>query len=172
MWFFIIIAAAVVAADQLTKILVMNFLELGERIEVIPGVFNFTYILNDGMAFGLLDEHRWIFMSISVAAIAALIYYLWRYKPESKLAVVAMALIAGGGIGNMIDRLFYGPSFGNGAVVDFLDFCAFGELWKWIFNVADACVCVGAGLCIFYLIKDMVKTAKEEKAKENEKENA
>ena len=66
---------------------------------------------------------------------------------------------------NMIDRLFYGESFANGAVVDFIDFCAFPNVWKYIFNVADACVCVGAGIIMLYLIMDIARTSKEEKNK-------
>lgn len=163
MWIFIVVAASVVALDQLTKIIVMNTMVLGEKIAVIPGVFNFTYILNDGMAFGLLDDQRWIFLSISVVSIAAIVFYIFKYKPTEKLGLWGLSLIVGGGVGNMIDRLFYGETFGNGAVVDFLDFCAFGELWKWIFNVADAAVCVGAGLVILYLVMDIIKTSKEEK---------
>ena len=71
----------------------------------------------------------------------------------------------------MIDRLFYGESFGNGSVVDFVDFCAFPEVWKYIFNVADACVCIGAGLIMLYLVLDIARTSKEAKqsAKTGEK---
>jgi len=158
-----IIIAAVVALDQLTKIIVMNTMALGDSINIIPGVFRFIYILNDGMAFGLLDSQRWIFMVISVVAIAAIIFYMWKFKPESKVALWGMSLVIGGGVGNMIDRLFYGETFGNGSVVDFIDFCAFPELWKWIFNVADACVCIGAGLIMLYLVLDIVKTSKADK---------
>ena len=66
----------------------------------------------------------------------------------------------------MIDRLFYGDSFGNGTVVDFLDFCAFPKLWSWIFNVADAFVCVGAAILFVYLLIDIVN---EEKNKSKSK---
>ena len=164
MWIYMIIIAAVVALDQLTKVIVMNTMAFGESVELIPGVFRFTYILNDGMAFGLLDSQRWIFMSVSVLAIAAIIFYMWKYRPDNKMALWGMSLVIGGGVGNMIDRLFYGEGFGNGAVVDFLDFCAFPRVWKYIFNVADACVCIGAGLIMLYLVLDIVKTSKEEKA--------
>ena len=167
MWLYMIIIAAVVALDQITKVIVMNTMEFGDIVDVIPGVFRFTYILNDGMAFGLLDSQRWIFMSVSVVAIAAIIFYMWKYRPDNKVALWGMSLVIGGGIGNMIDRLFYGESFGNGAVVDFIDFCAFPDLWKWVFNVADACVCVGAGFIMLYLILDIVKTSK--KTEKNEK---
>ena len=74
-------------------------------------------------------------------------------------------MIIGGGIGNMIDRLFYGDSFGDGTVVDFLDFCAFPNLWSWIFNVADAFVCVGAAILFVYLLIEIIKEEKD-KAKQ------
>jgi signal peptidase II len=73
-------------------------------------------------------------------------------------------MIAGGGIGNMIDRTFNGETFGNGVVVDFIDFCAFPELWMWIFNVADMFVCVGVALAAFDIIYDEVKKYRQEKA--------
>lgn len=167
-----IVIAVVVALDQLTKLIVMNSMELFESIEVIPGVFRFTYILNDGMAFGLLDDKRWIFLLVSTLAIVAILYYMWKYRPDNKLALWGMSLVIGGGIGNMIDRLFYGESFANGAVVDFIDFCAFPNVWKYIFNVADACVCVGAGIIMLYLIMDIARTSKEEKNKAEDTENA
>ena len=167
-----IIIAAVVALDQITKVIVMNTMALHESVDVIPGVFRFTYILNDGMAFGLLDNARWIFLVVSTVAIASLIFYMWKYRPNNKLALFGMSLVIGGGIGNMIDRLFYGDVFANGAVVDFLDFCAFPDVWGWIFNVADASVCIGAGLIMLYFVMDIVKTAKEEKNKAEDTENA
>ncbi len=167
-----IVIAVAVALDQLTKFIVMNTMELYESIEVIPGVFRFTYILNDGMAFGLLDSQRWIFMVVSVVAIAAIIFYMWKYRPDSKVALWGLSLVIGGGVGNMIDRLFYGESFGNGSVVDFLDFCAFPEVWKYIFNVADACVCVGAGLIMLYLIMDIKNASKQQNANASAEKNA
>lgn len=163
MFVLIFIMVAVILVDQLTKQLVVHFLDLGESVDVVPGVFRFTYIQNRGAAFGMLDEHRWIFMIISTVAIVALLIYLLKFAPQNNLFKIALALIIGGGIGNMIDRVFLGY------VVDFLDFCAFPSLWKWIFNIADTSVCVGAGLVMLYLIIDIVKEAKKEKeSKENE----
>ena len=75
--------------------------------------------------------------------------------------MVSLGLIAGGGIGNMIDRVYLGY------VVDFLDFCAFPKLWMWIFNVADACVCIGAGMLALWMILDTIKEEKEKKLAEN-----
>ena len=94
-------------------------------------------------------------MIVSTVAIVLLIGYMFKFSEKSKLLRTGLSLIIGGGIGNMIDRVAYGY------VVDFLDFCAFPDLWMWVFNVADACVCVGAGIVVLYLIVDIVKESKK-----------
>ena len=154
----IIIIAAVVLADQLTKQLVVHFLDRSEPFDVISGIFRFTYVENRGAAFGMLDDKRWIFMVVSSIAIVALLVYMSKFAPPSKMLKIGLSFIVGGGIGNMIDRVAYGY------VVDFLDFCAFPNLWKWMFNVADACVCVGAAMVAVYLIADIIKESKKERA--------
>ncbi len=159
-----------VGIDQLTKYLVVTNLELYESVDVIPGVLRFTYIQNDGAAFGSLDDQRWIFMVLSTVAIAAILVFMFWKKPQNTLIVSSLILIVSGGIGNMIDRVFLGY------VIDFIDFCAFPEIWMWIFNIADSFVCIGAGLLILWLILDTVREFKEEKAKKalaesEEKEN-
>jgi len=156
----VVLMAVAVALDQITKYLVVTNMELYESIEAIPGIFNFTYIQNDGAAFGSLDDARWVFMILSTVMIIAILGYMFWKKPQDKLLLSSLILVVGGGIGNMIDRVSLGY------VIDFLDFCAFPKLWKWIFNVADVCVCVGAGLLALYLILDIVKEAKLEKEKE------
>ena len=154
----IVLMIVSVVADQVTKYLVVANMELHESIDVIPGVFRFTYIHNDGAAFGSLDNARWIFMILSTVAIVAILGYLFWKKPQDKLLLSALILVTGGGIGNMIDRIRLGY------VIDFIDFCAFPKLWMWIFNVADICVCVGAGLLALWMILDTVKQMKAEKA--------
>jgi len=162
MW--ILLIAGVVLLDQLTKILVWSLMQVGESVDIIPNVFRFTYVQNEGAAFGMLAEHRWIFMVLSVIGIAAMLIYLWRFRPDSRLACTALSLIIGGGIGNMIDRVVLGY------VVDFLDFCAFPNLWMWVFNVADSCVCIGAGLLILWLVLDMVREVRKEKKRKTEEQ--
>lgn len=153
----LIIMVGVVIFDQVSKILVVSNMELYESLPVIKNVFNFTYIRNDGAAFGMLDNARWVFMVFSTLAIIAVIAYMFIKKPQSKLLCISLSFIVGGGIGNMIDRVRLGY------VVDFLDFCAFPKLWKWTFNVADAFVVVGAFMLIFYMILDIINEAKREK---------
>ena len=155
----VVLMIVAVAFDQITKYLVVANMELYESIDVIPGVFRFTYIQNRGAAFGSLDEHRWIFMVLSTVAIVAIIAFLFWKKPQSKLLLASLILITGGGIGNMIDRVYLGY------VIDFLDFCAFPQIWMWVFNVADSFVCIGAGMLALWMILDTLKEMKKEKEK-------
>lgn len=155
----IIVIAAAVVVDQVSKILVIKYLKDIVSVELIPGIFRFTYVENRGAAFGMLSDNRWVFMIISTLAIGALIVYLWKFRPDSRLACLALSMIAGGGIGNMIDRVALGY------VVDFIDFCAFPSVWMWVFNIADAFVCVGAGLLILWLIISMAQESREQKIK-------
>lgn len=151
-----------IALDQLTKILVLNLMELGQSIKLIPNVLNITYIQNRGAAFGMLSEHRWVFMVISTVAIIGIGVYLFGFCKERMMIKVGLATIISGGIGNMIDRTAYG------FVVDMIDFCLF-DFWVWIFNVADACVCVGAGIVILGIILDIVKEANKKKQNDDNK---
>lgn len=147
-----------VALDQLSKWLVVTYLP-AEGLNLIDGVLRFTYVENRGAAFGMLAEKRWVFIIVSTLAIIAMLIYLIKFKPQNRLLRAALVLIIGGGIGNMIDRVLLGY------VVDFIDFYAFPSLWVWVFNIADACVCIGAGLMILYLILSTVEEARAEKLK-------
>ena len=162
----IIVIAAAVVVDQVSKVLVIKFLKDLVSVEIIPGILRFTYVENRGAAFGMLSDNRWIFMIISSLAIVAIVVYLWKFRPDSILEGLALSMIVGGGIGNMIDRVALGY------VVDFIDFCAFPSLWMWVFNVADACVCVGAGLLVLWLILSMIEDSKQAKAQKQQVEVA
>lgn len=163
-WF--AVAALSVVIDQITKVLAVKYLADGS-VTVIPGVLNFTYVENDGMALGLMDDQRWIFMTLSTVAIVGLTVYMIGWKPKSKFACAALALIIGGGVGNMIDRFFYtgiqGDTIGEKVVRDFIDVRMFGELWPWVFNVADSCVCVGGAMLFLWCVVSIFKEAKAEK---------
>lgn len=156
----VILMAVIVVLDQVTKYAVVENLFYGQSVEVIPGVLNFTYVRNEGAAFGSMDDARWIFMSLSTVAIVAILVYMFWKKPQSKMLLAALTMITGGGIGNMIDRVWLGY------VIDFIDFCAFPKIWVWVFNVADAFVCVGAGMLALWMILDAVREYKEIKKKE------
>ena len=155
-WVFVIAGAIIL--DQLSKWLIVTYLPEG-GVDIIPGVLRFTYVENRGAAFGMLSNHRWVFIVVSTLALAALAFYLFKYKPEGWLARMSMSFIIGGGIGNMIDRSLLAY------VIDFIDFCAFPEIWMWVFNVADSFVCVGAAMLMLHLVISTVKEIKAEKAK-------
>ena len=142
-WLYLIVAAAFVALDQLTKWLCIWYLKAQGSVTLIPGLLRLTYLENRGAAFGSMTSHRWVFMVLSTVAIVVMIVYLLRYAEPSRLLRWALALIVGGGVGNMIDRVALGY------VVDMIDFYG---IWPYIFNVADSCVCIGAGLMILHFI--------------------
>lgn len=151
----IAIIAGIICLDQVTKWLAVVFLQGEASFPLWREVLHFTYAENTGMAFGMLKDHRWVFMVFSTLAIIGLAVYLFRYRPEGRWMQISMAFIIGGGIGNMIDRIFLGY------VVDFIDFTLIDFA---IFNVADSFVCVGAGIMIVLLFIDLVKEIKLERA--------
>lgn len=148
---------ASVMIDQITKAIVTSNMEVGETIPVIEDVFHFTYVRNEGAAFGMLAEHRWVFMTLSVIAIAAIGIYLFKFCKETLFTKIGLALVVGGGIGNMIDRLTLKY------VVDMID-CRFIDFY--VFNFADSCVCVGAGMVILGFLLSTIKEYKEKSQKE------
>lgn len=133
-----------VLCDIVSKYLVVQLLvPLGRSVTIIPGVLDFTFVKNYGAAFGMMSNSRWIFMSVSVVFIFVLIYVLKQSYSKSKLYNVSLAMLLGGGIGNMIDRIFVGY------VVDFIEvtFVDFA-----VFNIADSCITIGAALFAVYLV--------------------
>lgn len=156
MWYLlpILLVAGVVALDQISKVLVLHFMYKGQVV-LIPGVLRFTYVENRGMAFGLLSDHRWVFLVLSTVGIILMCLYLWYYA-KTTLSRVGLSLVIAGGIGNMIDRLVLG------FVVDFIDFCAF-DFWVWVFNIADAAVCVGAAIFMLDLVLELVREMRGKK---------
>jgi signal peptidase II len=136
-----------------------EFLRGFDVFDGITSILDFRLLLNDGAAFGMLDNARWVFLVLSTVAIIAILVFLFWKKPQNKLLLVALTLVTGGGIANMIDRIWLGY------VVDFIDFRGFGYLWMWVFNVADSCVTVGACVLALWMILDLIKEFKAEKAK-------
>lgn len=152
-WSYLVIML-VVGIDQLTKWLTVTYLKPISDYPLIKGVLHFTYVENTGAAFGMLKNQRWIFMLISSVTIAGLLIVLTIYKKLPFCPSILLAMIVGGGIGNMIDRIAYGY------VVDFINF----ELIDFaVFNVADSFVCVGGGLLLVYLLISDVKESKSSK---------
>lgn len=148
--------AAIVVADQLAKLWAVTVLRPVGTKDFIPGFMRFAYVENDGAAFGMLADQRWIFIVITLLMVAAALFLLYMGKLTKPLQYLPAVCIIGGGIGNLIDRI------GKGYVVDMLDFQFMNFA---VFNVADIFVCVGAGLLLLYLIVDEIQLRREEKAK-------
>ncbi len=157
-WF--AVAVAIVALDQVSKKAITSvFSAVGDSTTVIPGFLDFTYVRNKGATAGMLADNRWIFMSASVVIIVAVTVYLAISKQQSFCGGLCLAMILGGGIGNMIDRVAMGE------VVDFVDVtCTDIFPFNCIFNVADIFVCVGCILFILSFINDEIKQKKENDA--------
>ena len=138
------VSAFVIALDQLSKFAITRALAYGDRIEVTP-FFNLVLVHNRGAAFSFLASasgwQRELFIGIAVIASVWIVYLLRKY-PGQTLFCFALSLILGGAVGNVIDRIAID------AVVDFLDFHAFG--WHWpAFNVADSAISCGAVLLVW-----------------------
>jgi len=146
----IAISGAIVIADQITKAIVLAQMALYQSIPVIPGFFSLTHIHNPGGAFGFLARQdasvrAWIFLAASSLAIV-LIFLFYRQIPRThRLLAAGLALIFGGAIGNLIDRLRFGK------VVDFLDVYIGNMHWP-AFNVADSAITVGVVIFLFHIL--------------------
>ncbi len=137
-------ALALVVIDQIVKVLVLQTVRFGEVIEITP-FFNLVLVYNPGAAFSFLAGasgwQREFFVAVALLASAWIVWMLRRHRGRA-LFCLALTLILGGAIGNLIDRLWMG------AVIDFLDFHAFGYHWP-AFNVADSAISCGAALLVW-----------------------
>lgn len=149
--FFYLVAACVVLIDQATKLWIVREwaargMERGrESLSVIGDFFRLTYVHNDGAAFGLSLGNRWSFIAVTVLVAAFILFYYARTE-RTPLARWALALILGGAIGNLADRVRIGE------VIDFFHLSVAGFSWP-IFNVADIGVSVGVGLLAIHLFR-------------------
>lgn len=148
-----------VALDQITKLIVISTMDLHEAIPFLPGVIRFYRTENTGAAFSMFSEHRWVFMVFSTVAMAAIAVALYKFYHRHPMLTASLAMILGGGIGNMIDRV------ANGYVVDFIDF----QFMKFaVFNVADIFVTCGSVLLAVYIL--FLEPAVEKKLKERQEQ--
>lgn len=142
-----IIALISLIIDQIVKILVSNYLILGQTIKIINNFFYLTYVQNTGAAFSILIGYRYILIIITLI----FLYYLYKYTKKqtnpNKLAILSHGLLLGGIIGNLIDRIIYGY------VIDYLDFMIFNYNFP-IFNLADTFIVIG---CIILVINSYAK---------------
>lgn len=140
------LAGAVIVADQLTKRVVSSVLRPGEVRPIVDGVFNLTHTLNRGAAFSLMADSSSSFklgllILVSVLASVIVLVLLWRSRQESWVARTGLAMILGGALGNLLDRIR------SGSVIDFLDF--YFRTYHWpVFNLADAAIVLGALLVL------------------------
>ncbi|MBU4257765.1 MAG: signal peptidase II [Proteobacteria bacterium] len=143
-----VIAGIVIILDQITKAIVLYSMPLHYSVSVIPGFFNITHIHNPGGAFGFMANQSSVLRSIVFIFFSSLaiclIFYLYKKTPrEYSLFTAGFALILGGAIGNLIDRIRFGK------VVDFLDFYIGSLHWP-AFNIADSAVSIGMVIFIYY----------------------
>ena len=147
------VSVVVLLADQCTKLLADAMLNLHQQVPVIP-YFALLKAYNSGAAFSFLSDasgwQRWFFVVLALIVISVLLVWLRRLPAEERRARLALALILGGAVGNLIDRLVYGY------VIDFLD--VYYGSWHWpAFNIADAAISVGA----FLLVLDTLLSGRE-----------
>ena len=151
-----------VAFDQYTKYLVRTGMSLGETIPLLEDIFHLTYVNNYGAAFGIFQGKQVFLIVFTLVALVGISVFLFtQRKSLSWYLLLAMALVVGGGIGNLIDRIAFGY------VVDFLDF----RLWAPVFNVADVGVCCGCALMILGVFLAEPNYKKRSKDREEERGN-
>lgn len=140
---YLLISLVVVSADQGLKSYIVTNYQIGEIHQVIPGILSFNYIQNEGAAWNILTGQMWLFYIISAVAILVCLFYLFKVRITNRLFNSGVALVLGGIIGNLIDRIHLKY------VVDMLqvDFIHFN-----IFNIADSAITVGIILVFIYLI--------------------
>ena len=143
----IIISIILLCIDQISKLLVVNLLTKTNSITIIKNFFYLTYINNDGAAFSILVGKRIFLILIAVLVIVMLIRYIKKNNIQNKLELVSLALIIGGSLGNLMDRVV------RGYVIDFLDFKIFNYNFP-IFNLADTFIVIGV---ILLLLKELRK---------------
>jgi signal peptidase II len=138
---FFLIALAVLAVDQWSKWLVEVHLPHLSSVRIIPGLLNFTHVRNTGVAFGLFASrggavHALALSLVGALALAVVLIYFWRTPADDRLLLTALALVLGGAVGNLTDRV------AGGAVTDFIDVYVGTYHWH-TFNVADSAITIG-----------------------------
>ena len=154
----LVISAAVIAADRLTKIWVGHHVEIGSSIPLIPGVFGISHWTNDGAAFSMFADSasphrvRTALIAFTLVAAAAVLVAMIRLGSRITLTTVALALILGGAIGNLYDRFRYEY------VTDFLEVMIVHYHWP-DFNFADSCITIAACLLVLEIFKPPAETS-------------
>jgi signal peptidase II len=151
-WISLAIAAFVVLLDRLTKLWIIDHIPSGQAIVIIPKVFRLTHVLNTGAAFSMFEGSaspilvRNLLIAFSVVAVLVVLFLLWKMGRGLSLTLIALALILGGAIGNLYDRIRFSY------VVDFLEVHIVHYHWP-DFNVADSAIVVGACLLLLEMLR-------------------
>lgn len=153
----LIVGAVLVIIDQIIKYLISAYLQPVGSVSVIDNIFSLTYVENKGVAFGMFSDMRWIFVALTSILLVIIIFYMFKKRPKGKFFYVCAALIIGGGIGNLIDRIFYGY------VIDYLSLSFFPP----VCNFADYCITAGTIMLVIYLLffSDILDSSKKAKMK-------
>lgn len=151
----LIIGAVLVIIDQIIKYFVSAYLQPVGSINVIDNLFSLTYVENRGVAFGMFSGMHWLFIALTSVLLAIIIFYMFKKRPKGRFFYICAALIIGGGIGNLIDRIF------NGYVIDYISLSFFPP----VCNFADYCITAGTILLVIYLLffSDMLDSSKKAK---------
>lgn len=137
-----LVILVIIAADQVSKYLIVNSISYGDLVPVINNFFYITYHENKGAAWGIFQNGRYFFIAIGIIILIILFYFL--IKSKNKLLKVSLSFLMGGAVGNLTDRIV------RGSVVDFLDFY-FGSYNFPTFNIADSFIVIGTILLAFYM---------------------
>jgi signal peptidase II len=148
--FLIIVAGSVLGLDLFTKMLILARVPLGAAIPVVPGLFDLTHVHNPGGAFGFLaamgpQARGVVFILVSLVAVAVILWFYMQTPVQQRWLAFGFALICGGAIGNLVDRLRFG------VVIDFID-VYIGSLHWPAFNIADSAITVGVTIFAFHVI--------------------
>ena len=137
-----LISAAIFFIDQVTKLFIISRFEVNDSVPIIKNFFHLTFVTNTGSAFGMLKDSALLLIFFSIVVLFSAIYYSRKITEKEKWMQVALGLLIGGTLGNLLDRFIYGY------VIDFLDF----RIWP-VFNIADSSITISAAILIMLIMK-------------------
>lgn len=144
---FAAVAAASIAVDAISKTLVVGSIEPGQPVRLLGGAVYLSLTRNSGAAFSMASDFTWALSLLAIAVVTALVW--WAFLRLGSVGwAIALGMIAGGALGNLIDRFFREPGFLHGHVVDFISVFDPAGGYFAIFNLADSCLVIGVGLVI------------------------
>lgn len=157
----IVIIVAIAAVDQAVKQFMLNWLEPGEPVAVIGDWFRFYLLFNPGAAFSMGQNSTWLFTCIQIIFVVGILIYAPRV--HHRWVGVGLAFVAGGALGNLIDRLFREPTFFLGHVVDYISVGSFA-----VFNIADAAITTGVVVFVIGMFLEDRESARVEQTLKKE----